>query len=361
MASAMQSDPAEVAMLRVYLAGIVAVLALAAAPTLAEPDEQDSSLPPIEHSGARSAVEPTPEPGPGDVSVDLEESTPGLNEEVFRSTLAPYGDWNASPRYGSVWRPRVAAGWRPYYFGSWLWTDEGWYWSSDEPFSWAVYHYGRWVWDPAWEWVWVPGYQWAPAWVTWRFGADAVGWAPLGPGVSVFVTSYPFIDFWWTFVPTYRFAGVPVYTVAYGPRDAHRHFRGTAPAPPRSPAPRRDGRSVAAPVPAWGGPSRVAIEERSGHRIETFRRAPATRPDLDERRERGGGRGAPAARGERPSVEERDRRRDEERRPAVRQTPRDGGEEHRTVRPSRSEDRGSSRPAPPRGGGERGRSERSRR
>lgn len=211
-----------------------------------------------------------------EVSVDIEGATPGLTPELFRSTLSSHGEWYPSARYGNVWRPRVAAGWRPYYYGAWLWTDEGWYWESSEPFAWAVYHYGRWVFDPAWGWVWVPGYQWAPAWVTWRFGVDVVGWAPLGPGVSVFVTTYPFHDHWWTFVPTVRFVGVPVYTVAHPRREIPRWFRSTSPAPPRA-VPTRGDRS--SPAPAWGGPSRRFVEERVGRPIAPERRAPAWRPE----------------------------------------------------------------------------------
>lgn len=239
----------------------------------------------------------------GEVSVDVPGATPGLTPEVFRATLAPHGDWESSPRYGEVWRPRVALGWRPYYSGSWLWSDEGWYWDSDEPFAWAVYHYGRWVFDPSWGWVWVPGYEWAPAWVAWRYGDEVVGWAPLAPGVSVYVTSYPFVDFWWTFVPTERFVGFPVRTVAYGPRETGRWFRATAPAPARSQATRPGARPF--PSPAWGGPSRTAVEDRIGRPIEPVRRAwggalsnergrvPAARPGAPERE---AGRGlAPAA------------------------------------------------------------------
>jgi hypothetical protein len=245
--------------------GLTLALALLAPWTAAALEAEDHAPP---GPGPATDVER----GAADVQVDLEGSAPGPTEASFRASLTPHGEWLPSPRYGSVWRPRAALGWRPYFYGSWLWTDEGWYWSSDEPFAWAVYHYGRWVYDPAWGWVWIPGYQWAPAWVTWRVGGDVIGWAPLGPGVSVYVTAYPFIDLWWTFVPTVRFVGVPIYSVAYAPRETHRWFRATEPAPPRATAPPRDGR-VAAPArsaavsPAWGGPSRRLIEERSGRAL----------------------------------------------------------------------------------------------
>lgn len=312
-------------MIRVALRGLLAALAWSAAsPVLAVPPN-------------------------GDVSVELDERTPGLTPEVFRSALGGYGEWLVSPRHGEVWRPRVAAGWRPYYYGSWLWTAEGWYWDSDEPFAWAVYHYGRWVYDPAWGWVWVPGYVWAPAWVTWRYGVDAIGWAPLAPGVSVYVTAYPFVDFWWTFVPTVQFVGVPVYRVAYPPREVPRWFRATQPAPPRSgPAPARDLRS--APTPAWGGPAKHFIEERTGRLLTPVPRpagAPAF-PRPVERAPAAVGPGAPRdERWERPERERPDARPAPgagDARPGVRPAP-GPGEERPGVRPA---PRQEERRAPPR-------------
>jgi hypothetical protein len=101
---------------------------------------------------------------------------------VFYSSLAPHGEW--IPVDGGVfaWRPvNVDGAWRPYGTGQWLWTDDGWYWDSDEPWAWATYHYGRWYYDDYYGWLWLPGYDWSPAWVEWRYGGDYVGWAPLGP------------------------------------------------------------------------------------------------------------------------------------------------------------------------------------
>ena len=73
--------------------------------------------------------------------------------------------------------------WRPYSQGYWSYTDDyGWYWVSDEPFAWAVFHYGRWTYDEDDGWIWIPDTEWGPAWVTWRWSDDYVGWAPLGPG-----------------------------------------------------------------------------------------------------------------------------------------------------------------------------------
>jgi hypothetical protein len=102
--------------------------------------------------------------------------------DLFYDDLAPYGDWIEYQDYGWAWVPRVDADWRPYTIGRWAWTDEyGWMWVSDEPFGWATYHYGRWIEDADYGWVWIPGYEWGPAWVSWRMGDDAVGWAPLPP------------------------------------------------------------------------------------------------------------------------------------------------------------------------------------
>jgi hypothetical protein len=209
-----------------------------------------------------------------DVSVDLNVQG-GVTFESFDASLQPYGDWLVVGSYGRVWRPRVAAGWRPYYHGRWEWTNEGWFWVSDEPWGWAAYHYGRWAYDPYYGWIWVPGYEWAPAWVSWRVSGDVIGWAPLAPGFSVYVSSYPFVDFWWTFVPSVRFVSVPVYTVAYAPAHARRWFHATAPAPAR-PAPRRG--YASAPSPAWGGPAPRAIEQRLGRPLAPARVVAAPSP-----------------------------------------------------------------------------------
>src|SRR5437867_6434237 len=93
----------------------------------------------------------------------------GVSFGVFYSSLSPYGEWIQCDAGVYAWRPiGVAVGWRPYYTGRWCWTDDGWYWGSDEPWAWAAYHYGRWYYDDFYGWVWIPGYDWAPAWVEWR-------------------------------------------------------------------------------------------------------------------------------------------------------------------------------------------------
>jgi hypothetical protein len=221
-----------------------------------------------------------------DVQVGVEGSGAATLEN-FETGLAPYGDWVQSSSHGTAWRPRVAAGWRPYYYGRWEWTNEGWLWVSTEPFGWATFHYGRWAWDSGW--LWVPGYQWAPAWVSWRYGADAVGWAPLAPGLSLYVSNYAFIDAWWTFVPSVRFCGSPVWGIAYAPHESRRFYGVTTPAPPRprpqggvGPGYRSGGPGRAPggghPTPAWGGPSPRFIEERSGRPVTASRIVPEARP-----------------------------------------------------------------------------------
>ncbi len=106
----------------------------------------------------------------------------GVSFGVFYSSLSPYGEWISVGGDMYAWRPtNVATGWRPYTEGHWAWTDDGWYWISDEPWGWASYHYGRWYYDDYYGWLWMPGYDWAPAWVEWRYGGDYIGWAPLGP------------------------------------------------------------------------------------------------------------------------------------------------------------------------------------
>ncbi|HEX7489780.1 MAG TPA: DUF6600 domain-containing protein, partial [Anaeromyxobacteraceae bacterium] len=202
--------------------------------------------------------------GAGDAAVSF---------DTFRDGLAPYGEWVTAGAYGRVWRPlHVAAGWRPYYYGRWEWTDEGWLWVSDESWGWATYHYGRWAADPGLGWVWVPGYQWAPAWVSWRYSPEYIGWAPLAPGLSVYVSSYPTSYAWWSFVPCQRFVGVPVYSVAYTGGYARSIFHSTQPAPPRAAV-------YGMTAPAWGGPARPFIEQRVGHAIAPVRIQPVGSPN----------------------------------------------------------------------------------
>src|SRR5262245_55603103 len=101
----------------------------------------------------------------------------------FYEPLRPYGQWVVSPRWGNVWYPTgMPPGWRPYANGHWDFTNEyGWVWVSDYEWGWAPFHYGRWAFEPPYGWVWIPGRVWGPAWVSFRYGDDYVGWAPLPP------------------------------------------------------------------------------------------------------------------------------------------------------------------------------------
>jgi hypothetical protein len=103
----------------------------------------------------------------------------------FHAALSPYGSWVSVGQYGQCWRPtQVSGDWRPYSVGSWEWTDAGWFWQTDEPWGWATCHYGSWYMDPTMGWVWIPGTEWAPAWVSWRYNDNYIGWAPIGPNMS---------------------------------------------------------------------------------------------------------------------------------------------------------------------------------
>jgi hypothetical protein len=134
----------------------------------------------------------------------------------FHRTLAPYGRWVGVARYGEVWVPGgISRGWDPYWDGEWLWTDYGWTWVSSDPWGDIPYHYGTWAWVDPYGWVWVPGTIWAPAWVTWAWTNDYIGWAPVpvsfvitasgysGPPVVLAASRY-------VFVPATQFVGVNV-------------------------------------------------------------------------------------------------------------------------------------------------------
>lgn len=100
----------------------------------------------------------------------------------FYSSLSPYGNWIMLSTGVTVWRPGgIPTSWAPYTYGYWEWTDDGWYWESNEPFGYITCHYGRWFYDDYYGWVWVPDNRWAPAWVEWRYDNDYIGWAPLPP------------------------------------------------------------------------------------------------------------------------------------------------------------------------------------
>lgn len=106
-----------------------------------------------------------------------------LPEEIreYEPELSSYGSWVYERPYGYVWVPAVTVvNWRPYLVGRWTWYPRiGWTWISAEPWGWAVYHYGRWHWRMGLGWYWIPMVHWGPAWVSWYYDANYVGWCPL--------------------------------------------------------------------------------------------------------------------------------------------------------------------------------------
>jgi len=128
--------------------------------------------------------------------VDIQINSPS----DFYQPLDSYGAWVDVGSYGRCWHPRdIGTDWQPYTIGHWEWTDAGWYWASDEPWGWACFHYGSWYDAPRIGWVWIPGTEWAPAWVSWRYSDDYIGWAPCGPGRTVLSASF------FTFCDVHRF------------------------------------------------------------------------------------------------------------------------------------------------------------
>ena len=196
---------------------------------------------------------------PGAARPDCSEEAPSTTAkrpDDLGQMLSSLGEWVELPRHGKAWRPcGVESDWRPYFRGSWTWTEEGWFWVSDEPWGWATYHYGRWFFDRAFGWVWLPGKVWAPAWVTWRWNDEVIGWAPLAP------RGVPYSAFW-TFVPASRFVGERVEAMAIpAPRVPALLLKTRLPASPaharRDPPPsarRREERAGAAPRGASDGP-----------------------------------------------------------------------------------------------------------
>jgi hypothetical protein len=143
-------------------------------------DEREQIAPASASPAAQQPVAPTPPP----VAAPPPSAAPEVTYQEFYDALSPYGSWVQMAGYDYVWQPLATvqdSRWRPYTVGQWAYTDDGWTWLSDEPFGWLTYHYGRWMRTHTLGWVWVPGDQWAPAWVSWRYGNNYVGWAPLPP------------------------------------------------------------------------------------------------------------------------------------------------------------------------------------
>jgi len=159
---------------------------------------------------------------------------------VFRDRLSPYGSWVETNGHGLVWVPAshvVGSDFSPYVSsGHWELTDGGdWLWSSDYEWGAIPFHYGRWVWAGDLGWAWVPGRVYAPAWVTWRTGADGyIGWAPLPPWYywSGGIAYYHHHHFHaaYSFVPTVHVFHHHVHTQVYRDKaDVSRAAKSTRP------------------------------------------------------------------------------------------------------------------------------------
>jgi hypothetical protein len=99
--------------------------------------------------------------------------------DVFFEELRAQGAWIHLEDGRWAWRPTaVARDWRPFGLGTWVFTDAGWYWLSEEPWGWATSHYGRWERRERAGWVWLPDVEWSPGWVSWRQGDGGLGWRP---------------------------------------------------------------------------------------------------------------------------------------------------------------------------------------
>ena len=152
----------------------------------------------------------------------------------FYDELTPYGRW-VDCRYGQCWVPaRVAADWQPYSNGQWIYTEYGWTWVSNDPWGGNPYHYGTWALIEGYGWCWVPGTVWAPAWVTWSYSNNYIGWAPLPPTLVFGASGYagrPVVvsQTQYVFVPTNRFVGRNVAAVRIPAAQIAAIFRQTKP------------------------------------------------------------------------------------------------------------------------------------
>jgi hypothetical protein len=155
----------------------------------------------------------------------------GASYQQFYDELSPYGEWVDDPEYGYVWIPDAGDDFRPYYSnGYWANTDYGNTWVSNYDWGWAPFHYGRWTYNNYYGWVWIPGNEWGPAWVSWRSGGGAYGWAPLGPGISInlaFGNNYYAPDYWWIFTPQQYILNPRFHQYTYGPRYNTNYIRQT--------------------------------------------------------------------------------------------------------------------------------------
>jgi len=144
------------------------------APAAPDPGYPGAPAAPVAVPGPVYGVPTTPPPGIGS------------DAAYFFQELSPHGRWLTAEDGRWYWQPAVALttpGWRPYFDeGRWVYTDGGWYWSSNYAWGWAAFHHGRWELHPHLGWIWLPDRVWGPAWVAWRGDGEYCGWAPLPPG-----------------------------------------------------------------------------------------------------------------------------------------------------------------------------------
>lgn len=151
--------------------------------------------------------------GPPNPAYGNETYGQNMDTSYFYDYLSDYGTWINYPGSTYVWVPYEAGfSWHPFSHGRWVWTEYGWTWVSYYRWGWIPYHYGRWDWSPAMGWFWIPDTVWGPAWVSWRYADDCIGWAPLPPryrysrGFGLSLGSIDLPDDCWVFVDSRHFA-----------------------------------------------------------------------------------------------------------------------------------------------------------
>ncbi len=159
---------------------------------------------------------------------------PSFEFGFFYTNLAPYGTWMEIDGL-IVWHPIILnREWEPYRDGRWIWTSDGWYWDSYEPFGYIVFHYGRWYYDDYYGWLWVPDNEWAPAWVDWRYDNNYIGWAPLPPyavfsiNIGIHYTYDYYVPYYhWHFVRYRHFCDPYIYKYCAAPKYRHNIYNRT--------------------------------------------------------------------------------------------------------------------------------------